>query len=91
MIKWDGFVTYIWNSATQDAEAVHDAVRTAGSEIIARVRFTDVSRHGTSEVSILRVGGREVEVVDSRGVRGDVLVVELWRELNRAAYMIRSA
>ena len=84
-------MTYIRNPATQDAEAVHNAVRTAGSEIIARVRFTDVSRHGTSEVSILRVGGREVEVVDSRGVLGDVLVVELGRELNRAAYMIRSA
>lgn len=91
VVRWEGFVTYVRYSATQDAEAVHDAIRPAGSEVIARVRFADVSCHGTCEVGIGRVGGSKAEVVDSRGVCGDVLVVELWRELNRAAYMTRSA
>ena len=79
MTGWGGSIAYIWNSATQDAEAIHHTVGTARSEVIARVRFADVSCHGTREVGIVRVGGSKIEVVDSRGVRGDVLVVELWR------------
>ena len=83
-------MTYVWDSATQDTEAVHNAVRTAGSEVVARVRFADVCCHGTCEIGIVRVGGSKIEVVDPRGVGGDVLVVELWRQLNGAAYLIRS-
>jgi hypothetical protein len=85
VIEWEGFITYIWNSTTQNAEAVHNTIRTAGSEVIAWVRFADVSCHGTCEIGLIRVSGSEVEVVDSRRVRGDILVVELWRKLNRTA------
>ena len=44
-------MTYVWDSATQDTEAVHNAVRTAGSEVVARVRFADVCCHGTCTVT----------------------------------------
>jgi len=71
------FLTHVWNSTTQDAEAVHDTIRAATSKVIAWVGFPDVSCHGTREVGIVRVGWRKVEVVDSRWVCGNVLVVEL--------------
>ena len=80
-----GASAYVWNSATQDAEAVHDTVRTARSEVVAWVCFADVSCHGTCEVGIVRVRRSEVEVVDSRRVCGDVLIIELGRELDGAA------
>jgi hypothetical protein len=86
-----GLMAYIWGSTAQNAEAVHDTIRSARSEIIARIRFADVSCHGTCEVGICRVCGSEVEVVGSRRVCGDVLVVEFGRELDRAAYTTRSA
>ena len=82
-------MTHVRNSTTQDAEAVYDTIGTTASEVVARVCFADVSCHGTCEVSIVRVGGSKIEVVDTRRVRGDVLVVEPWRQLNGAAYLIR--
>ena len=87
-IKILGLLTYVWDSTAQDAEAVHDTVRTARSEIVAWVCFADVGCHGTGEVCIVRVGRSEVEVVDSRGVCGEVFVVELGLELHRAAYTV---
>ena len=84
-IKILGLLTYVWDSTAQDAEAVHDTVRTARSEVVAWVCFADVSCHGTCEVGIVRVRRSEVEVVDSRRVCGDVLIIELGRELDGAA------
>lgn len=79
------YLAYVWDSTAQDTEAIHDPVGTARSEVVAWVCFADVSCHGKCEVRIVRVGGSEVEVVDSRGVYGDVLVVELGRELDGTA------
>jgi len=84
-------VTYVWDSTTQDTEAVHYSIGTAASEIVARICLSDMSCHGTREVGVARVGRSEVEVVHSRGICGDVLVVEVGRELNRAAYTVKLA
>ena len=78
-------MTHVRNSTTQDAEAVYDTIGTTASEVVARVCFADVSCHGTCEVGIVRVRRSEVEVVDSRRVCGDVLIIELGRELDGAA------
>jgi hypothetical protein len=71
-----GLLTYVWDATTQDAEAIDDTSGTARSEVVAWIRFADVSCHGTCEVRIGRVGRSEVEVIDSRRVRCDALVVK---------------
>jgi hypothetical protein len=69
--------TYIWNPTTQDTETIYSAARTASTEIITRVGLADVCRHRAQKVRIAVIRRSEIEVVDSRWVCGDTLIVKL--------------
>lgn len=83
-------LTYVWNATTQNAEAIHGAIRTATAEVVSRVGFANVRRHWAEEVGLVVACRSEIEIVDSRWVCGDALIVEVRRKLDGAAYMSTS-
>jgi hypothetical protein len=70
-------MTYVWNSTAEDAGLVDETIGTTRSEVVTRIRFADMSCHGTLEIGIGRVKRSEIEVVDSRWVCADAFVVEV--------------
>jgi hypothetical protein len=81
---------YIGNTTAQDAEPIHSAVRTAPTKVVTWVGFADMCCHRAQEVRVAVVCGSKIEVVDSRWIRSDTFVIELGRQLDRAAYTRRS-